>query len=97
MSQFDQQISHFWIICVSPDSAVTILINADYPSVRSATEQVDEALDSADELSLLAALQLPCLALKGVRMDHGPWYLDQLSADRRQKAEVDTRTDRRDA
>lgn len=73
-----------------------IMINADYPSVRSAVEQVDEALDSADELSLLAALQLPCLALRGLRMDYGPWYLDQLSADRQQKAQVGTRTDRRD-
>uniref|UniRef100_A0A3Q4B9D8 Uncharacterized protein n=1 Tax=Mola mola TaxID=94237 RepID=A0A3Q4B9D8_MOLML len=56
-------------------------------NVRSAVEQVDEALDSADELSVLAALQLPCLALRGLRMDYGPWYLDQLSADRQQKAQ----------
>uniref|UniRef100_A0A3B4UMR6 IQ motif containing GTPase activating protein 3 n=1 Tax=Seriola dumerili TaxID=41447 RepID=A0A3B4UMR6_SERDU len=54
--------------------------------VRSAVEQVDEALESADELSLLSALQLPCLALRGLRTDNGPWYLDQLSADRQQKA-----------
>uniref|UniRef100_A0A8P4G8M4 Ras GTPase-activating-like protein IQGAP3 n=1 Tax=Dicentrarchus labrax TaxID=13489 RepID=A0A8P4G8M4_DICLA len=46
---------------------------------------VDEALDSADELSLLSALQLPCLVLRGLRTDNGPWYLDQLSADRQQK------------
>ncbi|XP_069032658.1 ras GTPase-activating-like protein IQGAP3 [Embiotoca jacksoni] len=55
-------------------------------NVRSAVEQVDEALDAADELSLLSALQLPCLALRGLRTDNGPWYLDQLSADRQQKA-----------
>lgn len=63
------------------------------PSVRSALEQVDEALDSADELSLLAALQMPCLALKGLRPDNGPWYLDQLAANRQQKALVEKHTD----
>ena len=57
-------------------------------SVRSAVEQVDEALDSADELSLLSALQLPCLALRGLHTDNGPWYLDQLSVDRQQRALV---------
>ncbi|XP_037640441.1 ras GTPase-activating-like protein IQGAP3 isoform X2 [Sebastes umbrosus] len=60
--------------------------NINMANVRSAVEKVDEALDSADELSLLSALQLPCLALRGVRTDNGPWYLDQLSADRQQKA-----------
>ncbi|CAJ1061313.1 ras GTPase-activating-like protein IQGAP3 [Xyrichtys novacula] len=55
-------------------------------NTRSAVEQVDEALDSSDELALLAALKLPCLALKGLRTDNGPWYLDQLCADRQQKA-----------
>ncbi|XP_067456357.1 ras GTPase-activating-like protein IQGAP3 isoform X1 [Thunnus thynnus] len=60
--------------------------NVNIVNVRSAVEQVDEALDAADELSLLAALQLPCLALRGLRTDNGPWYLDQLSADRQQKA-----------
>uniref|UniRef100_A0A4W6DHS1 IQ motif containing GTPase activating protein 3 n=1 Tax=Lates calcarifer TaxID=8187 RepID=A0A4W6DHS1_LATCA len=54
------------------------------PSVP--VEQVDEALDSADELLLLSALQLPCLALKGLRSDNRPWYLDQLLADRQQRA-----------
>lgn len=58
-------------------------------SVRSALEQVDEALDSADELALLAALQLQCLALRGLRSNNGPWYLDQLAADRQQKALVE--------
>uniref|UniRef100_A0A7N8Y7W2 IQ motif containing GTPase activating protein 3 n=1 Tax=Mastacembelus armatus TaxID=205130 RepID=A0A7N8Y7W2_9TELE len=51
-------------------------------------EQVDEALDLADELALLSALQLPCLSLRGLRTDNGPWYLDQLIADRQQKALV---------
>lgn len=55
-------------------------------------EQVDEALDTADELSLLAALQLPCLALRGLHPPNGPWYLDQLSADRQQKALVSTKS-----
>ncbi|XP_076594179.1 ras GTPase-activating-like protein IQGAP3 [Chaetodon auriga] len=62
--------------------------NINIANVRSALEQVDEALDSADELSLLLALQLPCLALRGLHTDNGPWYLDQLSADRQQKALV---------
>lgn len=61
-------------------------------SVRSAVEQVDEALDSADELSLLAALRRPCLALRGLRADHGPWYLEELLAERQQKALVHTHT-----
>ncbi|XP_047454729.1 ras GTPase-activating-like protein IQGAP3 [Mugil cephalus] len=60
--------------------------NIDVVNVRSAVEQVDEALDAADELSLLVALQLPCLALRGLRPDNVSWYLDQLSADRQQKA-----------
>ncbi|XP_070691114.1 ras GTPase-activating-like protein IQGAP3 isoform X2 [Pempheris klunzingeri] len=59
--------------------------NINIVNVRAAVEQVDEALDSENELSLLAALQLPCLALRGLRTDNGPWYLDQLSADRQQK------------
>ena len=53
---------------------------------------MDEALDSADELSLLAALQQPCLALRGLRADHGPWYLEELLAERQQKALVHTHT-----
>ncbi|KAM8736062.1 ras GTPase-activating-like protein IQGAP3 [Acanthopagrus schlegelii] len=60
--------------------------NVHIVNLRSAVEQVDEALDSADELSLLAALQRPCLALRGLRADHGPWYLEELLAERQQKA-----------
>uniref|UniRef100_UPI0037E922AB ras GTPase-activating-like protein IQGAP3 n=1 Tax=Semicossyphus pulcher TaxID=241346 RepID=UPI0037E922AB len=60
--------------------------NINTVNMRSAVEQVDEALDSSDELSLLAALRLPCLALRGLRTDNGPWYLETLSADRQQKA-----------
>lgn len=55
-------------------------------------EQVDEALDSADQPELLAALQLPSLALRGLCWDNGPWYLDQLLADRQHKALVRTHT-----
>ncbi|KAG7474578.1 ras GTPase-activating IQGAP3 [Solea senegalensis] len=61
--------------------------NINIVNVRSAVEQVDEALDSADELSLLYTLQLPCLALRGLCSVNGPWYLEQLSADRQQKAQ----------
>lgn len=55
-------------------------------------EQVDEALDAGDELSLVAALQLPCLNLRSLRTDHGLWYLEQLAADRQQKALVSVQT-----
>ncbi|XP_067365190.1 ras GTPase-activating-like protein IQGAP3 isoform X2 [Channa argus] len=60
--------------------------NINIINVRSAVEQVDEALDAADELSLLSSLQLPCLALRGLCIENGPWYLEQLAADRQQKA-----------
>ncbi|KAJ8354659.1 hypothetical protein SKAU_G00222260 [Synaphobranchus kaupii] len=55
-------------------------------NVRAAVEQVDEALECGDSLALLSALQTPCLALRGVQRDHTPWYLEQLAADREQKA-----------
>uniref|UniRef100_A0A8D3BXF6 Ras GTPase-activating-like protein IQGAP3 n=1 Tax=Scophthalmus maximus TaxID=52904 RepID=A0A8D3BXF6_SCOMX len=61
--------------------------NINVVNVRWAVEQVDEALESGDELSLLSALQRPCLALRGLLTHNGPWYLDQLSADRQQKDE----------
>uniref|UniRef100_UPI003AB01964 ras GTPase-activating-like protein IQGAP3 n=1 Tax=Centroberyx gerrardi TaxID=166262 RepID=UPI003AB01964 len=60
--------------------------NIDVVNVRSAVEQVDEALDCGDELALLSALQLPCLSLRGLRPDNGPLYLEQLAAERQQKA-----------
>uniref|UniRef100_A0A8C7LQC0 IQ motif containing GTPase activating protein 3 n=1 Tax=Oncorhynchus mykiss TaxID=8022 RepID=A0A8C7LQC0_ONCMY len=59
--------------------------NIDKVNVRAAIEQVDEALDCGDSLALLAALQVPCLALRGLQRDHGPWYLEQLATDREQK------------
>uniref|UniRef100_A0A3B3CUN6 IQ motif containing GTPase activating protein 3 n=1 Tax=Oryzias melastigma TaxID=30732 RepID=A0A3B3CUN6_ORYME len=55
---------------------------------RLVLEQVDEALDGADELALLAALQMPCLGLGGILTENGPWYLDQLLEERQQKALV---------
>ncbi|XP_061700605.1 ras GTPase-activating-like protein IQGAP3 [Syngnathoides biaculeatus] len=55
-------------------------------NVRSAVEQVDEAVDAADGPSLVDALQLPCLALVGVHGSNGPWYLEQLATDRHAKA-----------
>ncbi|XP_032415434.1 ras GTPase-activating-like protein IQGAP3 isoform X1 [Xiphophorus hellerii] len=55
-------------------------------NVRCAVQQVDEALDAANKLSLLAALQRPCLALRGLRVSNGTWYLDQLLEDRHHKA-----------
>ncbi|KAM9853558.1 ras GTPase-activating-like protein IQGAP3 [Aulostomus maculatus] len=60
--------------------------NINTVNVRSAVEQVDEALETADEISLLSALQLPSLVLKGLCTDNASWYLDQLSADRQMKA-----------
>uniref|UniRef100_A0A8C8FLC5 IQ motif containing GTPase activating protein 3 n=1 Tax=Oncorhynchus tshawytscha TaxID=74940 RepID=A0A8C8FLC5_ONCTS len=60
--------------------------NIDKVNVRAAIEQVDEALDCGDSLALLAALQVPCLALRGLQRDYGPWYLEQLATDREQKA-----------
>lgn len=49
-------------------------------------------MDAADELALLDALQLPCLSLRGLRSDNGLWYLEQLVADRQQKALVSMQT-----
>ncbi|XP_010903567.2 ras GTPase-activating-like protein IQGAP3 [Esox lucius] len=60
--------------------------NINKVNVRAAIEQVDEALECGDCLALLAALQAPCLALRGLQKDHGLWYLEQLVSDREQKA-----------
>lgn len=57
-------------------------------AVRAAVERVDEAVDSGDPLVLLSALQNSSLALRGLIRDHAGWYLEQLSADREQKALV---------
>lgn len=55
-------------------------------NMRAAVERVDEALDCSDALALLCALQNSSLALRGLIRDHASWYLEQLSADREQKA-----------
>uniref|UniRef100_A0A8C5FXL5 IQ motif containing GTPase activating protein 3 n=1 Tax=Gadus morhua TaxID=8049 RepID=A0A8C5FXL5_GADMO len=56
--------------------------NANIPSLRSAVELVDEALESGQEVELLSALQLPALKLQALRAEHSPWYLDQLTSAR---------------
>lgn len=55
-------------------------------NMRAAVERVDEALDCADSLALLSALQNSSLSLTGLVRDHAGWYLEQLTADREQKA-----------
>lgn len=57
-------------------------------AVRAAVERVDEALECADSLVLLSALQAPSLGLRGLLRDNSPWYLEQLVSDREQKALV---------
>ncbi|XP_004714821.2 ras GTPase-activating-like protein IQGAP3 [Echinops telfairi] len=56
-------------------------------NVHGALEVVDDALERQSPEALLAALQDPVLALRGVRRDFADWYLDQLSSDREQKAQ----------
>uniref|UniRef100_A0AAV2MF34 Ras GTPase-activating-like protein IQGAP3 n=1 Tax=Knipowitschia caucasica TaxID=637954 RepID=A0AAV2MF34_KNICA len=51
-----------------------------------AVEQVDQAIDSCDELALLSALSVPCLSLRGLRPDMALCYMEQLGSDRQQKA-----------
>lgn len=60
--------------------------NVNLVNVRWALEQVDQALDSSDELALMSVLSLPCLSLRGIRTELGLWYMEQLNADRQQKA-----------
>ncbi|KAL0984873.1 hypothetical protein UPYG_G00149790 [Umbra pygmaea] len=60
--------------------------NLNKVNVRAAIEQVDEALECGDTLSLLDALQAPSLSLQGVQRDYGLWYMEQLATDREQKA-----------
>lgn len=59
-----------------------------FPSVRSALEMVDDALEAQDPQILYHILQDPILALKSLRRDNASWYLDQLTADREEKALV---------
>lgn len=57
-------------------------------SVLGALEAVDSALEGQSPEALLEALQDPALALRGVRRGFADWYLQQLSSDREQKAQV---------
>ncbi|XP_026573433.1 ras GTPase-activating-like protein IQGAP3 [Pseudonaja textilis] len=55
-------------------------------NTRSALEMVDDALEAQDPRTLYRLLQDPILALKSLRRENAGWYLDQLSADREEKA-----------
>ncbi|XP_070586362.1 ras GTPase-activating-like protein IQGAP3 isoform X2 [Erythrolamprus reginae] len=55
-------------------------------NTRRALEAVDDALEAQDPQILYHVLQDPLLALKSLRRDNASWYLDQLSADREEKA-----------
>lgn len=57
-------------------------------AVHGALEGVDDALERQSPDALLEALLDPALALRGVRRDFADWYLEQLSSDREQKAQV---------
>ncbi|KAG7276552.1 hypothetical protein CRUP_019602 [Coryphaenoides rupestris] len=63
-------------------SQTEIQDNVDKVNLRSAVELVDEALECGQEVALLSALQLPALKLQGLRVEHSPWYLDQLTSAR---------------
>ncbi|XP_075764038.1 ras GTPase-activating-like protein IQGAP3 isoform X2 [Pelodiscus sinensis] len=60
--------------------------NINKVNVHGALEYVDDALEMQDPLALCRALQDPVLALRSVQQENAAWYLDQLSADREQKA-----------
>lgn len=49
---------------------------------------MEDALEAQDPQTLYHVLQDPILALKSLRRDNASWYLDQLSADREEKALV---------
>uniref|UniRef100_A0A8C6YHB1 IQ motif containing GTPase activating protein 3 n=1 Tax=Naja naja TaxID=35670 RepID=A0A8C6YHB1_NAJNA len=55
-------------------------------NIRGALEMVDDALEAQDPQTLYHLLQDPILALKSLRRENAGWYLDQLSADREEKA-----------
>uniref|UniRef100_A0A8B9V7I7 IQ motif containing GTPase activating protein 3 n=1 Tax=Anas zonorhyncha TaxID=75864 RepID=A0A8B9V7I7_9AVES len=60
--------------------------NINKANVQGALEDVDDALESQDALALYRALQDPVLALRHLRRDNLDRYLEQLGADRQQKA-----------
>uniref|UniRef100_A0A8C3CHW0 IQ motif containing GTPase activating protein 3 n=1 Tax=Cairina moschata TaxID=8855 RepID=A0A8C3CHW0_CAIMO len=55
---------------------------------KTSLEDVDDALERQDALALYRALQDPVLALRHLRRDNLDRYLEQLGADRQQKALV---------
>ncbi|XP_058516423.1 ras GTPase-activating-like protein IQGAP3 [Ochotona princeps] len=61
--------------------------NINHVNVHGALEVIDDALERQNPEALLQALQDPALALRGLRRDFADWYLEQLSADREQKAQ----------
>uniref|UniRef100_A0A3Q3DDK8 Calponin-homology (CH) domain-containing protein n=1 Tax=Hippocampus comes TaxID=109280 RepID=A0A3Q3DDK8_HIPCM len=65
-----------------------VLMLATASAVRWAVEQVDEAVEAADEKALAYALRLPCLALTDVLGANGRCYLERLAAERDAKALV---------
>ncbi|OPJ71918.1 hypothetical protein AV530_000385 [Patagioenas fasciata monilis] len=60
--------------------------NINKVNVLGALEEVDDALERQDAPGLLRALQDPVLALRHLQRDNLDRYLEQLSADREQKA-----------
>lgn len=56
--------------------------------MHGALEEVDDALERQDAPALYQALQDPVLALRCLQRDNLDRYLEQLSADREQKALV---------
>ncbi|KAK2525054.1 Iqgap3 [Columba guinea] len=60
--------------------------NINKVNVLGALEDVDDALERQDAPGLLRALQDPVLALRHLQRDNLDRYLEQLSADRKQKA-----------
>ncbi|XP_035427010.2 ras GTPase-activating-like protein IQGAP3 isoform X1 [Cygnus atratus] len=60
--------------------------NINKANVQGALEDVDDALERQDALALYRALQDPVLALRHLRRDNLDRYLEQLGADRQQKA-----------
>ncbi|KAK0155559.1 Ras GTPase-activating-like protein IQGAP1 [Merluccius polli] len=68
-------------------SQTEIQDNINKVNVRSAVEMVDEALESGQEVALLSALQLPALDMQGLRVEHSPWYLEQLTSARQHSLE----------
>lgn len=56
--------------------------------MKGALELVDDTLEGQDPQALYCALQDPALLLRNLQRENADWYLDQLSADREQKALV---------